>query len=165
MRAASSTGVVSKVRDSRYASGRGTTGSKVPARDGRLSRIAGFALDGNDWDASRPPQRQRPRLCRQGRPRLRYEFRRGVAKPPDAAESAKPSLTPKRSRTRRSGSNRNCSPRSTTGRSPPRTRCGTRSSRAFWTTSDCELTCDNWTLPTVIISVPAHARSRSRQNL
>ena len=43
-------GVVSKVRDSRYPSGRGRDWVKTTCAQRETLTIAGFALDGNDWD-------------------------------------------------------------------------------------------------------------------
>jgi bifunctional non-homologous end joining protein LigD len=43
-------GVVSKVRDSRYVSGRGREWVKKTCAQRETLTIAGFALDGNDWD-------------------------------------------------------------------------------------------------------------------
>jgi bifunctional non-homologous end joining protein LigD len=43
-------GVVSKVRDSRYASGRSNDWVKKTCMQRETLTIAGFALDGNDWD-------------------------------------------------------------------------------------------------------------------
>lgn len=43
-------GVVSKVRDSRYSSGRGKDWVKITCVQRETLAIAGFALDGNDWD-------------------------------------------------------------------------------------------------------------------
>jgi bifunctional non-homologous end joining protein LigD len=43
-------GVVSKVRDSTYVSGRGRTWVKKTCQQRETLPIAGFALDGNDWD-------------------------------------------------------------------------------------------------------------------
>jgi bifunctional non-homologous end joining protein LigD len=43
-------GVVSKVRDSRYSSGRGNDWVKKTCAQRETLMIAGFALDGNDWD-------------------------------------------------------------------------------------------------------------------
>ncbi|MET3840480.1 ATP-dependent DNA ligase [Bradyrhizobium sp. OAE829] len=43
-------GVVSKVRDSVYASGRGNNWTKKTCAQRETLTIAGFALDGNDWD-------------------------------------------------------------------------------------------------------------------
>jgi bifunctional non-homologous end joining protein LigD len=43
-------GVVSKVRDSRYVAGRGNDWMKKTCAQRETLTIAGFALDGNDWD-------------------------------------------------------------------------------------------------------------------
>jgi bifunctional non-homologous end joining protein LigD len=43
-------GVVSKVRDSRYASGRGNAWVKKTCAQRETLPIAGFALDGSKWD-------------------------------------------------------------------------------------------------------------------
>jgi bifunctional non-homologous end joining protein LigD len=43
-------GVVSKVRDSRYPSGRGRDWVKKTCAQRETLTIAGFALDGNKWD-------------------------------------------------------------------------------------------------------------------
>jgi bifunctional non-homologous end joining protein LigD len=43
-------GVVSKVRDSRYSSGRGNDWVKKTCAQRETLTIAGFALDGNKWD-------------------------------------------------------------------------------------------------------------------
>jgi bifunctional non-homologous end joining protein LigD len=43
-------GVVSKVRDSRYVSGRGNDWVKKTCAQRETQTIAGFALDGNNWD-------------------------------------------------------------------------------------------------------------------
>jgi bifunctional non-homologous end joining protein LigD len=43
-------GVVSKVRDSQYPSGRGRDWVKITRAQRETLTIAGFALDGNDWD-------------------------------------------------------------------------------------------------------------------
>ena len=43
-------GVVSKVRDSHYVSGRGNNWVKKTCAQRETLPIAGFALDGNDWD-------------------------------------------------------------------------------------------------------------------
>src|SRR5829696_2023324 len=43
-------GVVSKVRDSRYQSGRSNDWTKKTCAQRETLTIAGFALDGNDWD-------------------------------------------------------------------------------------------------------------------
>jgi bifunctional non-homologous end joining protein LigD len=66
-------GVVSKVRDSSYISGRGNDWVKSTCAQRETLTIAGFALDGSDWDGIYlGPQRRCSHLRRQGRPRL-YE--------------------------------------------------------------------------------------------
>jgi len=63
---ASLEGVVSKVRDSRYASGRGSDWAKKTCAQRETLTIAGFALDGSKWDGIYVgrPQGQEPGLCR-----------------------------------------------------------------------------------------------------
>ena len=65
-------GVVSKVRDSRYASGRSNDWVKKTCAQRETLPIAGFALNGNKFDGiyHRPAEGQRLGLRRQGRPRL-----------------------------------------------------------------------------------------------
>ena len=65
-------GVVSKVRDSRYNSGRGKDWIKVTCRQRETLPITGCALKENRFDGPlrRPPRRRWTCLCRQGRPRL-----------------------------------------------------------------------------------------------
>jgi bifunctional non-homologous end joining protein LigD len=46
-------GVVSKVRDSHYASGRGSDWVKKTCEQRETLTIAGFALDGSKWDGAR----------------------------------------------------------------------------------------------------------------
>jgi bifunctional non-homologous end joining protein LigD len=53
-------GVVSKVRDSRYASGRGNDWVKKTCAQRETLTIAGFALDGNDWDGIYLGRRRAP---------------------------------------------------------------------------------------------------------
>jgi bifunctional non-homologous end joining protein LigD len=65
-------GVVSKVRDSRYVSGRVNDWVKKTCAQRETLAIAGFALDGKKWDGhlSRQAQGQGVALCGQGSPRL-----------------------------------------------------------------------------------------------
>ena len=67
-------GVVSKVRDSQYVSGRVNDWVKKTCAQRETLTIAGFALDGKNWDGiyllSRQAQGQRVGLCGQSRPRL-----------------------------------------------------------------------------------------------
>ncbi len=68
-------GVVSKVRDSAYVSGRGNDWVKKTCQQRETLPIAGFALDGERLGRplSGPAQGQGPGLCRQGRSRLRQD--------------------------------------------------------------------------------------------
>ncbi len=61
-------GVVSKVRDSRYASGRGNDWVKKTCAQRETLTIAGFALDGQQmgWPVPWPAQGRRSDLRRQG---------------------------------------------------------------------------------------------------
>jgi len=62
-------GVVSKVRGSRYVSGRVNDWVKKTCAQRETLAIAGFALDGKKWDDI-GRRGQGVDLCRQGRPRL-----------------------------------------------------------------------------------------------
>ena len=68
-------GVVSKVRDSRYASGRGNDWVKKTCAQRETLPIAGLRARRQQVGRHlyRPAQGQRPGLCRQGRPRLRQD--------------------------------------------------------------------------------------------
>jgi bifunctional non-homologous end joining protein LigD len=55
-------GVVSKVRDSHYASGRGNNWVKKTCAQPETLTIAGFALDGKDWDGIYLGRRKGPDL-------------------------------------------------------------------------------------------------------
>jgi bifunctional non-homologous end joining protein LigD len=72
-------GVVSKVRDSAYVSGEAILGSRKRASSARRWR-------------SRASQRPGPRLCRQGRPRIRQEVRRRSAQAAQATDPEDPAL-------------------------------------------------------------------------
>ena len=69
-------GVVSKVADSRYTSGRGNDWVKKTCAQRETLMIAGFALDGTKWDGIYLGRRRGKDLVRQGRPRLRQDVRR-----------------------------------------------------------------------------------------
>src|SRR5258706_11154958 len=136
MRAASSTGVVSKARFSRYAPGPGNDWVKSTCAQRESLAIAGFAVDGNDWDASisaaakattssMPARSTTASTAAALRNRLRPLIRKTQPYAKKIAHEAfwvEPELLAEIDY----------------GRSPPRARCGTRSSRAFWRTSDCE---------------------------
>jgi ATP-dependent DNA ligase len=70
-------GVVSKVRDSHYPSRRSRDWVKATCAQRETLTIAGFALDGNDWDGIYLGRRkgEDPDLCRQGRERRILEQR------------------------------------------------------------------------------------------
>jgi bifunctional non-homologous end joining protein LigD len=100
-------GVVSKVRDSAYTSGRGNNWVKKTCVQRETLTIAGSALDGNKWDGIYVGRRKGKDLIH--------------ADKVDHG-SAKLSLIPSGSLTRASGWSRSCSSRSSTGRSRPRAR-------------------------------------------
>jgi bifunctional non-homologous end joining protein LigD len=60
-------GVVSKVRDSRYASGRSNDWGKKTCAQRETLTIAGFALDGNDWDGIYVGRREGDQLIYAGK--------------------------------------------------------------------------------------------------
>jgi bifunctional non-homologous end joining protein LigD len=60
-------GVVSKVRDSVYSSGRGNNWVKKTCAQRETLTIAGFALDGNDWDGIYLGRRKGPDLVYAGK--------------------------------------------------------------------------------------------------
>jgi bifunctional non-homologous end joining protein LigD len=130
-------GVVSKVADSRYRSGRSREWVKKTCAQRETLTIARFALDGNDWDGIYVGRRKGKDLIYAGK------VDRGF----DKASAAdlrkrltplirKPNRTPNALRTRASGWSRSCSPRSSIGRSRLKAKCGTPSSKA------CGRTCD-----------------------
>jgi bifunctional non-homologous end joining protein LigD len=81
-------GVVSKVRDSVYASGRGNNWVKKTCAQRETLTIAGYALDEGKWDGMYLARRRgrRPDLCWQGRPRLRQGLGRRTPKAPEAVD-------------------------------------------------------------------------------
>jgi bifunctional non-homologous end joining protein LigD len=87
-------GVVSKVRDSRYASGRGNDWVKKTCAQRETLTIAGFALDGSKWDGIYVGRRKGKHsgLCRKGRSRFRYEICRRFAQTSDAPDPENPTL-------------------------------------------------------------------------
>ena len=74
-------GVVSKVRDSRYSSGRGNDWVKKTCAQRETLPIAGFAIKENKFDGLYLGRRKGDGtgLCRQGRPWLRRRLREGSA--------------------------------------------------------------------------------------
>ena len=87
-------GVVSKVRDSRYASGRGNDWVKKTCAQRETLPIAGFALEGKQVrrHLHRQARGRRPDLRREGRPRLRCRCRQGPAGAAEAADPEDPAL-------------------------------------------------------------------------
>ena len=82
-------GVVSKVADSRYSSGRGNNWVKKTCAQRETLTIAGFALDGEKWDG---PQGQGSGLCWQGGSRFRQDVSGRNKTPPHAANPQNPAL-------------------------------------------------------------------------
>jgi len=80
-------GVVSKVADSRYVSGRGNDWVKKTCAQRETLTIAGFALDGNDWDGIYLARRQGNDLVYAGKvDHARQDLRRRTAPAPDAVD-------------------------------------------------------------------------------
>jgi bifunctional non-homologous end joining protein LigD len=85
-------GVVSKVRDSFYASGRGNNWVKKTCAQRETLTIAGFALDGNDWDGIYVGRRKGKDLVYAGK--VDHGLRQGVSRrSPQAAHAADPEDT------------------------------------------------------------------------
>jgi bifunctional non-homologous end joining protein LigD len=124
-------GVVSKVRDSRYASGRVNDWVKKTCAQRETLTIAGFALDGKKWDGLYLGRRKGKELVYAGK--VDHGFDTTLAKELQARLKPlirRPSPMENASRIAASGSSRRCWPRSSTGRNRPRERCGIRCSRA-----------------------------------
>jgi bifunctional non-homologous end joining protein LigD len=79
-------GVVSKVRDSRYPSGRSNDWVKVTCVQRETLAIAGFALDGNDWDGLYLGRRKGDDLVYAGKVDHGFD--------PDTAKMLRAKLTP-----------------------------------------------------------------------
>ena len=125
-------GVVSKVRDSRYTSGRGNDWVKKTCaqRETLTDRRLRARRQQMGRHLYRPAQRRRPGLCRQGRPWLRQDIGRRTAQAAEAADPQNAALRQADRAQGRSGSSPSCWPRSSTARSRPRARCGIRFSKA-----------------------------------
>ena len=87
-------GVVSKVRDSRYPTGRSNDWVKKTCAQRETLTIAGFALDGTKWDGLYlgQAQGQGPDLCREGGPWLRHCVGERPTGPAQAADQENPAL-------------------------------------------------------------------------
>src|ERR1700733_8728591 len=130
-------GVVCKVRDSRYSSGRGNDWVKKTFAQRETLPIAGFAMKENSstgyiWVVSRARIWSTPARSTMASTASPRRISRRVSN----RWSEKSNPMPSGSRTGESGSNRRCWPKSNTGRSPPRGRCGIRFSRASARISD-----------------------------
>ena len=116
-------GVVSKVRDIRYPSGRGRDWVKTTCAQRETLTIAGFALDGNDWDGIYLGRRKGEDLIYAGK--VDYGFDKKSSA--ELRKRLTPLIRKTQPYTRRIahkaiGLSRNCSPKSSTARSPPRER-------------------------------------------
>ena len=132
-------GVVSKVRDSRYISGRGSDWVKKTCAQRETLTIAGFSLKENKFDGLYLARRTGKDLITQGKSttastRLqRRIFRRGSSR-----WSGRLNLMPNGSRIAVSGSNHPCLRKLNTGRSPRRAKCDIPFSKASARISDGE---------------------------
>jgi bifunctional non-homologous end joining protein LigD len=123
-------GVVSKVRDSSYASGRGNNWVKKTCAQRETLTIAGFALDGSKWDGLCVGRRKGPDLVYAGKVDHGFDKTRPRNSEGDWSRwSGRPSLMPSASHTRASGLSPNCWPRSSIAPNLRKGRVGTRSSR------------------------------------
>jgi bifunctional non-homologous end joining protein LigD len=123
-------GVVSKVRDSRYASGRGNDWVKKTCAQRETLTIAGFALDGSKWDGIYVGRRKGTDLVYAGK--VDHGFDRTSAdelRKRLCHSSARRSPTPSALLTAASGSSRSYSRRSSTAPSPLREKCDIHSSK------------------------------------
>jgi bifunctional non-homologous end joining protein LigD len=140
-------GVVSKVRDSAYPTGLSNDWVKKTCAQRETLTIVGFALDGSKWDGLYVGRRKGNDLVYAGK--VDHGFDK--ASTADLRKRLEPLVRKTQasrsaSHTRASGSNLSCWPRSSTGRSPPKVRCGIRSFGA------CGKICDrrvdrSWRLP------------------
>jgi bifunctional non-homologous end joining protein LigD len=122
-------GVVSKVRDSKYASDRINDWVKKTCAQRETLTIAGFAMKGNQFDDLYVGRRKGNELMYAGT--VDHGFDNDIAK--DLRARLEPLVRkaqPYSKRIAESGLSRPCWPRSSTGRSRPRVRCGIQSSRA-----------------------------------
>jgi bifunctional non-homologous end joining protein LigD len=130
-------GVVSKVRDSRYNSGRGNDWVKKTCAQRETLPIAGFAMKENKFDGLYLARLKGSELFYAGK--VDHGFDTATAKdcrPVSNRWSGKRNPTPGGLRTAASGSSRRCWRKSNTGRSPPREKCDIRFSREYVRTSD-----------------------------
>jgi hypothetical protein len=147
-------GVVSKVRDSAYASGRGNSWVKKTCAQRETLTIAGFALDEGQWDGIYLGRRKGDDLIYAGK--VDHGFDKTSAA--DLQKRLKPLIrkaqrTPSASRTRASGSSRSFWPRSSIERGRPQERSGTRSSSICGRICNAMVRCDKvaWSARTIPI--------------
>jgi bifunctional non-homologous end joining protein LigD len=117
--------VVSKVRDSRYVSGRGNDWIKKTCAQRETLPIAGFAMKDNQFDGIYVAMRKGDDWVYAGK--VDHGFDKSSTVELQARLKPlirKTSPMQKRLRTAASGSSHRCWPRSSTGPSPPRARCG-----------------------------------------
>ena len=131
-------GVVSKVRDSRYSSGRGNDWVKKTCAQRETLTIAGFSLKENKFDGLYLGRLKGTDLVYAGKVDHGFDsaLREGSRRPVSNRWSGKRNPMPSGSRTGESGSSRPCSRKSNIGQSPPRERCGIRFSTASARISD-----------------------------
>ncbi len=130
-------GVVSKVRDSTYPTGRSNDWVKKTCAQRETLTIAGFALDGSKWDGLYVGRRKGKDLIYAGK--VDHGFDKvSAADLRKRLERWFASLSPIQngSRTRASGSSPSSLPRSSTARNRPRARSGIRSFGACARTYD-----------------------------
>jgi bifunctional non-homologous end joining protein LigD len=130
-------GVVSKLRDSAYASGRGNNWVKKTCAQRETLTIAGFALDGNDWDGIYVGRRKGNDLVYAGK--VDHGFDKVSAA--ELRKRLTPLIRKTQPYTKRIAHRGICVEpellaRSSTGRSRPKARCGIRSSRVSGRTCD-----------------------------
>jgi ATP-dependent DNA ligase len=122
-------GVVSKVRNSRYPSGRGNDWVKKTCQQRETLPIAGFALKTNKFDGIYLGRRKGTDLVYAGK--VDHGFDKSSTAELQARLEPLIRKTQPRSRIAAAGSNPHCWRKSITARRRPRARCGIRSSRAF----------------------------------
>jgi bifunctional non-homologous end joining protein LigD len=130
-------GVVSKVRDSRYGSGRGNDWVKKTCAQRETLPIAGFAMKENKFDGLYLARRAGKDMIYAGKSTTASTASpRRISRRVSNRWSEKRNPMPNGSRTGESGSSRPCSRKSNIEQSPPRVRCGIRFSRESVRISD-----------------------------
>jgi bifunctional non-homologous end joining protein LigD len=155
-------GVVSKVRDSRYASGRSNDWVKKTCAQREILTIAGFVLDGSKWDGLYLGKRKGKDLIYAGK--VDHGFDTASAK--DLQSRLKPLIRKtqpyaKKIAHRGIWVEPSLLAESSTGRSQPRAKCATRSSKASGRIYD---PAGSLSFATTASMWLRHSRSRSRVN-